>query len=315
MTASTRAPSTACWHVAVAGTLVGAGGSLLALQVDAAGRFCGTGLAALGIGTLVALAASIAQVAAAGKLPRDGITAYSAVVSFLGLAFVVGGVLAPGGPWMFLEVFVLLAFFVALRRRREPGPRWIVGPSLLVLAAMLVFRLWISYQGSVHRWEVLSLKVPVLSWIPLELLEPIQSVSLGEFTPEELGFPPAGLGFALSMAMWSIGFCLCAAGLALAQHGAREHENDRIHGLIATLPPSLATLVERLIPEEEWQDLGLHGLSERRLARRIEALAAERFHRQREIQRAFHESERLALPEAGSFAGGVVQALRREEGS
>src|SRR5262245_11794087 len=218
---------TAEWQVAIAGLMIGAGGILLGLQVDANARFSGTGLVPLGIGALVALVGSLVQLGtSAGRIPRDGLGAFAAVASFLGLAFVVSGVLAPGGPWMFLEVIVLLAM-VSRRAREGASPRWIGGGSLFVLGLMLLFRLWISYQGSEHRWQVLSIKIPVLSWIPLDFLAPVQSVSLGSFTPRELGFPPAGLEFATSMTMWAIGFTLAASGLALAQAAAREHENDR----------------------------------------------------------------------------------------
>jgi len=171
----------------------------------------------------------------------------------------------------------------------------------------------VSYQGSEHRWEVLSVGIPVLSWIPFEFLDPIKSVSLGSFTPRELGFPPAGLSFAVSMTMWAVGFCLAGSGIALAQSAALEHENDRIHDLVQTLPPPLARLVERLLPEDEWQALGLHGLSERRLAKRIEALATERLRHQREIHAMFQASSTLALPPAGGFAGELWQALSRKD--
>jgi hypothetical protein len=306
-----RSPRAAKWHIAIAGLLVGAGGALLGLQVDANGRFSGTGLTPLGIGALLALVASLSQVRSAGGLPRDGIGAFAALSAFLGLAFVVAGALAPGGPWMFFEVFLLFALMAARRRSAGEGPRWIGGATLVALGLMLLFRLWISYQGSEHRWQVLSIGIPVLSWIPLDFLEPIQSVSLGSFTPRELGFPPAGLSFAASMALWAVGFCLATCGIALAQGAALEHENDRIHDLIHTLPPPLAQLVERLLPEEEWQAFGLHGLPERRLAKRIEALASERFQRQREIQAAFQASALTALPPAGGFAGGIWQALSK----
>ena len=310
---ATRPPRTADWHAGIAGALVGSGGALLGLQVDADGRFSGTGLTALGIGALLALVGSLSRVRAAGGLPRDGIGAFAAVSAFLGLSFVVAGALAPGGPWMFFEVFLLFVLVAARRRGGQPGSRWIGGAMLVALGLMLLFRLWISYQGSEHRWQVLSIGIPVLSWIPLDFLEPIQSVSLGSFTPREMGFPPAGLSFAASSALWAIGFCLAAGGIALAQSAAQEHENDRIHDLIQTLPPPLALLVERLLPEEEWQALGLHGLSSRRLAKRIEAVASERFQRQREIQAAFRASQVQALPLADGFTFGILRALSGPE--
>jgi hypothetical protein len=299
------------WHVAIAALLVGAGGLLLGLQVDADGKLSGTGLTSLGIGALLALVASLAQRSNSG-LPRDGIGALAVVAAFLGLAFVVAGALAPGGPWMFFEVFLLFVLVAARRRSAEGGARWIGGSTLVALGLMLLFRLWVSYQGSEHRWEVLSVGIPVLSWIPYEFLDPIKSVSLGSFTPRELGFPPAGLSFAVSMTLWAVGFCLAGGGIALAQSSTHEHENDRIHDLVQTLPPQLARLVERLLPEEEWQALGLHGLPERRLAKKIEALASERFQLQREIQAMFQASTALALPPAGGFAGEIWRALSKQ---
>jgi hypothetical protein len=303
-------PRAADWHVAIAAAMVGVGGTLLGLQIDADGRFSGTGLTSLAIGTLLALVATFVGARASGRIPRDPTGALAALSAFLGLAFVVAGALAPGGPWMFFEVFLLLVLLGA----RRSG---ISSPTMVVLGLMLLFRLWISYQGSEHRWEVLSLGIPVLSWIPLEFLEPIQTVSLGEFTPRELGLPPAGLSFAPSMAAWAVGFCLAAGGIALAQNAAQEHENDRIHDLIQTLPGPLAVLVERLLPEEEWQSLGLHGLSDRRLAKRIEALASERFQRQRDIQAAFRASSVQVIPytpsHEGGFAEGVWRAISKSE--
>lgn len=307
-------PRAADWHVGIAAAMVGVGGTLLGLQIDADGRCSGTGLTSLAIGTLLALVAILAGTRAS-SIPRDATGALAALAAFLGLAFVVAGALAPGGPWMFFEVFLLLVLFATRRRGPAEGARWISGPTLVVLGLMLLFRLWISYQGSEHRWEVLSLGIPVLSWIPLDFLEPIQTVSLGTFTPRELGLPPAGLSFAPSMAMWAVGFCLAAGGIALAQSAAQEHENDRIHDLIQTLPGPLALLVERLLPEEEWQAFGLHGLSERRLAKRIEALASERFQRQRDIQAAFRSTAVQILPYSreGGFADGVWRAISKTD--
>ena len=56
--------------------------------------------------------------------PRDGSGAFAALAVFLGLAFVTGGVLAPGGPWMIAEFAALLV--LALRRPRESS-RWTDG--------------------------------------------------------------------------------------------------------------------------------------------------------------------------------------------
>ena len=310
-------PRAAEWHIAIAATMVGVGGMLLGLQLDGDGRLSGTGLTSLAIGTLLSLVGTLAQARATRSIPRDATSALAALSAFLGLAFVVAGSLAPGGPWMFFEVLLLIVLVAARRRGTGEGARWIGGATLVALGLMLLFRLWISYQGSEHRWRVATIGIPVLSWIPLDFLEPIQTVSLGAFTPRELGFPPAGLSFAASMSMWAVGFCLTAGGIALAQSAAQEHENDRIHDLIQTLPPPLALLVARLLPEEEWQSLGLHGLPERRLAKRIEALASERFQRQRDIQAAFRASSMQALPapasQPGGFADDVWRAISRTD--
>ena len=299
------------WLLALCGLMIAVGGVLLGVQIDGNGHVSGTGFTPLAIGGLVALVASLVQVGTQGRMPRDPIGAFASVTAFLGLAFVIAAVLAPGGPWMFFEVLLLLVLVALRRPSASASPRWISGASLLMLGLMLLFRAWITYQGSEYRWQVLSIDIPILSWIPFPWLAPIQSVSLGSFTPHELGFPPAGLNFPLTLTLWAVGFSLCAGGLALQQNAAREHENDRIHAVIHALPSGLAALVERLIPEEEWQALGLHGLSERRLCKRIEALVAERVHRQREFQAAFEASSMLSMTNTGGFSSGIFQALAR----
>ena len=299
------------WLIALSGFMIAAGGVMLGLQVDGNGRLSGTGFASLAIGAMLALVASLVRVGVAGRLPRDAISVFAAVTTFLGMSFVLAGVLAPGGPWMFFQVLVLL-ILVALRRSDARGStRWIGAGTAAVLGLMLIFRLWITYQGSEHRWQLLSIQIPILSWIPFDFLAPVQSVSLGSFTPHELGFPPAGLDFAVTMTLWAVGFSACAAGLALQQGAVREHENDRIHDVIHSLPPALAALVERLLPEEDWHALGLHGLSDRRLCKKIEALVNERIQRQREFQSAFESSAILALTNSGGFSGEIHRALAR----
>lgn len=299
------------WLIALSGFMIAAGGVLLGLQVDGNGRMSGTGFASLAIGALLALVATLVRVGTAGQLPRDAISVFAAATTFLGLSFVLAGVLAPGGPWMFFEVLVLLVL-VALRRSDPRGSaRWISAGTACVLGLMLIFRLWITYQGSEHRWQLLSIQIPILSWIPFDFLAPVQSVSLGSFTPHELGFPPAGLDFAVTMTLWAVGFTACAAGLALQQGAVREHENDRIHDVISSLPPALAALVERLLPEEDWHAFGLHGLSDRRLCKKIEALVSARIQRQREFQTAFESSALLALTSSGGFSGEIHRALAR----
>ena len=48
----------------------------------------------------LALAATLFQTVRAHSLPRDLIGGFSAVCGFLGITFVVAGVLAPGGGWI-----------------------------------------------------------------------------------------------------------------------------------------------------------------------------------------------------------------------
>lgn len=299
-------------HLALAGLMIAVGGLLLGLQVDGTGALVGTGWGALGLGALVALAATLSASARGQALPRDGVAGFSALCGFLGLAFVVGGVLAPGGAWMFFEVLLL----AALLARRHAGSR-ALGPQLhagtvLAMALMLVFRLWITLQGSEHRWQVMSIEIPILSALPFDLLDSIKTVDLGEFRPEELGFPPAGLRFTPTLALWSAGFALCVSGLIWRAHAALEHENDRIHATIHELPPSLAALVDKLLPEEEWHALGLHGLSERMRRKRIEALVGDRLRRRRELEVAFDSVRLPARAEAGDFTGEVVRTLQLE---
>ena len=290
------------------GILVGVGGILLGVQIDQNGSWSGTGWASFALGALLALGAALVRTKSQGRLPRDTLSIFAAVTAFLALAFVLAGVLAPGGPWMFFEMFLIVAVVVFRKPNAESG-RWMSFGVLGMLAAMLLFRLWIAYQGSENRWQVMSVDIPILSSLPFEFLAPIRSVALGSFTPHELGFPPAGLSFAPTMALWAIGFALCIAGFVLAQTSAREHENDRIHALIRTLPAPVANFVERLIPEDEWHELGLHGLPERRLAKRIEALVASRMSRQKELQSALDQSKLLTMTNPGGFAGGVYQAI------
>lgn len=303
--------------------LVGVGGVLLGLQVDRNGSVSGTGWTAFAIGALLAVGAFLARARTDATrarhldretsgldvaLPRDGFGLLAAVASFLALAFLLSGVLVPGGPWLFVELFVLLAFVVSRRGAASAG-RWLSPAMLAVLAILLLFRLWIAYQGSRNEWAVLALDVPVLSWIPLDLLEPVKRVSLGSFTPAEFGFPPAGLSFGPTAVLWALGFAACVAGLVWTQTSAYEHENDRIHALIRTLPGGLAHFVERIVPEDEWHALGLHGLPERRLARRIESIVAARMAQQKALQSAIDAGGLLAQTNPGGFAGGIYQAI------
>jgi hypothetical protein len=111
------------WMMAWAGLAIALGGTLLSLQVDGNHDLVGTGYTALSIGGLVALVATLLQVGSSGRLPRDVATALSSTAAFLGVAFIVAGVLAPGGPWMFMEVFVLLWLLARRRTRAQAAVR------------------------------------------------------------------------------------------------------------------------------------------------------------------------------------------------
>jgi hypothetical protein len=304
-------------QLALACLTVAFGCVLLGLQVDATGAPVGTGRTALAIGIVVSLVAMLlrsARTARAGPwLPRDLVSVVGVVTGFFGLACVVGAVLAPGGGWMFFEV-VLLVVLLALRQRRKQGMSPEMGTgAIAVLALMLIFRLWITYQGSEHRWALVSIDVPILSGLPLAFLDPVRTVSLGSFTPGELGFPPAGIDFHFSMTLWSVGFVLCIAGMRWGAHAAREHENDRIHETICELPPSLAALVEKLLPEDDWEEMGLHGLSDRRRKKRIEALVGDRLAARRELEDALNAQNLLALRNPGGFAGEIYETFTRQQ--
>ena len=299
-------------QLAIACAMIAAGGVLLGLQVDGRGSWVGTGFTTLGIGAVIALIATLLQAKVSDSLPRDPVSALSVLCGFFGVTFVVSGVLAPGGSWMFFEMLLLVLLLSRRRgRKHSPGPH--LRPGVVgVLAVMLVFRLWITWQGSEHRWEVMSLPVPVLSSIPLPLLDPVKTVSLGSFSPAELGFPPTGLSFPLSMTLWSAGFALCIGGMWWRSNAALEHENDRIHETVHELPPELALVVEKLLPEEDWRNLGLHGLSDRRRRKRIEALVIARLNQRREFETALESAHLLRERNPGGFAGDIYTALVRE---
>jgi hypothetical protein len=72
------------------------------------------------------------------------------------------------------------------------------------------------------------------------------------------------------------------------------------------------TLVEKLLPEEQWCALGLHGLSERMLRKKIEMLVVERLATRREIEHALRQTNLLASTNPGGFTGEIVDALERE---
>ena len=112
---------TARWQLAMSGLMIALGGLLLGLQVDGNSDLVGTGYTALGIGGLVALVATLVQASIAGRVPRDPIAGFSALCAFFGLTFIVAGVLAPGGTWMFFEVLLLFWLLARRRERFQPG--------------------------------------------------------------------------------------------------------------------------------------------------------------------------------------------------
>ncbi|HUR28226.1 MAG TPA: hypothetical protein VM509_08560 [Planctomycetota bacterium] len=285
------------------------GGVLLALQLDGDGAIVGTGYAPLGIGAVVALAALLLAGRSSTTLPRDLLDVLSTASAFLGLAFLVAGVLAPGGSWLFFEVLILL--WLLTRRRPEEkvdGP--MLAPSACVaLALMLLLRLWIAYQGSENRWQLMEISVPILSSIPWHVLDPIKTIQLGAFDPTEMGLPATGMRFGPTLALWSSGFAAVASGLMWRSRAAYELENDRIHQTIQTLPQALARLVERLIPEEDWKRLGLHGLSERMRCKRIEALVEKEMRARREFDGLLRRTPLLAPPGSGAFATDIESAM------
>ncbi|MEO6709266.1 MAG: hypothetical protein ABI054_04185 [Planctomycetota bacterium] len=292
--------------------LIAIGGVLLAMQLDGDGAIVGTGYAPLGIGAVVALAATLLAGARSTTLPRDALDVLSTASAFLGLAFLVAGVLAPGGSWLFFEVLVLL-WLLTRRRPDEKADGPMLAPSACIaLALMLLLRLWIAYQGSENRWQLMEISVPIVSWIPWSFLDPIKTIQLGSFDPTEMGLPAGGMRFGPTLALWSCGFAAVASGLMWRSRAAYELENDRIHQTIQTLPPALARLVERLIPEEDWKRLGLHGLSERMRCKRIESLVEKEMRARREFEDMRRQTPLLGPPGASAFATEIEDAMRRE---
>ena len=316
-------------QLALACVTVAAGCLLLGMQIDGTGALVGTGRTSFAIGVVVALVAmllrSTREASAAHRkgtgpwLPRDLVSVASVVTGFFGLACVVGGVLAPGGGWMFFEVLLIVSLLAFHQSRGQPFAPLVGTGAITMLSLMLIFRLWITWQGSEHRWAVMAIDVPILSGLPISFLDPVRSVSLGSFTPHELGFPPAGIDFHVSMTLWALGFVLCIAGLRWGSHAAREHENDRIHETIGLLPPGLANVVSKVLPEEEWEELGLHGLSDRLRKKRIDGLFSERMRERREVGSALESLDllsmhgRLAQSDPGGFAGEIYESLTRQD--
>jgi hypothetical protein len=298
-------------QIASSALLIALGSLLLSLQYDHSAGFFGTGLGSLGIAAVVALFTTALR-ARHARIPRELVSIAAAVLGFAGLTFAIAGVLVPSGAWLFCEVLVLLW---VLSREKNAAP--VIGPhvtigGVLALALMLLFRLWVTYQWSVGHLQVMSLDVPILSSIPFAFLDPLKTIPVGSFKPEELGIPPTvRLDFQVTAALWTSGFVACVAGLAWLSSAAREHENDRIHTTIRTLPTALANLVERLLPEEDWVALGLHGLSERMLCKRIEALVQQRLGERRDFDSLLRRTPLLSMTNTGGFAGEIQGALTR----
>ncbi len=292
--------------------LIAIGGLLLALQLDGDGAVVGTGYAPLGIGAVVALAATLLASAGSTTLPRDGLDVLSSASAFLGLAFLVAGVLAPGGSWLFFEVFILLWLLTRRAPQEKSSGPILTSGACVALALMLLLRLWIAYQGSENRWQLMEISVPLISWIPWSLLDPIKTIQLGSFDPTEMGLPATGMRFGPTLALWSCGFAAVTSGLIWRSRAAYEMENDRIHATIQTLPGALARLVERLIPEEDWKRLGLHGLSERVRCKRIEMLVEKEMRGRREFDTLLRRTPNLQLQKPNAFAAQIEIAIQGE---
>lgn len=293
-------------EIALACATIAAGGVLLGVQLDGLRRVHGTGYGGMAMGLLVALFAT-ALVARRATLPRDPIAWWGAITSLFGVAFVVGGVLVPGGPWLFVELALLTWLFA--RTRSAPG-LFVTPAAVVALALMLIFRLWLTYQASQGDFQLATIEVPLLSRLPDDFLAEFQRVPIGAFTADELAFPATeGLDFPATCAVWALGFVQVVVGLAWRARAAREHEDDRVHATIRRLPPGLARLVEGLLPESEWEGLGLHGLPPRKLEKRIEALVRERIGRARDVDERLRMLARHELAEPTGFGADIAGAL------
>lgn len=255
--------------------------------IDADGAPAGTGYASLCAGLLVALVAAVAR--GVQGMPQDRLGLVARAAWFVALASFVSLAVAPGGAWLFVELLLV----VLLLARSMPGrSRFGIGSAaLLALVVASAFKLWLLRQGSLQRWHVAQLDVPVLSWLPFEALSPIQTIDIGSFTAAEMGLPPAGLHYGASALLVVAGCASAMAALAYLSYGAREHEDDRVEALLATLPPPVSQAVRAVLPESEWAAAGLHHLPERKLARRIEQLVRERVHGLDRTQRLLLQPE------------------------
>ncbi|MBI5434989.1 MAG: hypothetical protein HZA52_19300 [Planctomycetes bacterium] len=293
-------------ELALSSAMIAAGGLLLGVQLDGLRRVHGTGYAGFAMGLFVALLAT-ALVSRRATLPRDAISWWGALVSLFGVAVLVGGVLVPSGPWLFVELALLTWFFA--RARSAPG-LFVTPQAVLALAAMLYFRLWLTYQASLGEFQVGMLEVPVLSKLPFEFLTPFTHIPIGSFTADELAIPATeGLDFAATIAIWALGFTQVVVGLTWRARAAREHEDDRIHATIRRLPAEVARLVEGLIPESEWESLELHGLAHRKLEKRIEQLVRERVGRAHDVEQRLRTLARGELGNTPGFGADIAGAL------
>ena len=311
--ASTQPGSGSAQRLALACLLIGAGGVLLGLQRQDTGTLVGTGFTGLGMGVFVALVALVYEAAEGVReghgvtMPRDRLAILAAASGFFGVAFLVSGVLVPGGPWMFVEVLVLLFVLARTSGRQSDGLRVGRGTAIL-LAVMLLFRLWVTWQGTNNNWAAMTIDVPILSGIPW-LPDGVRTVQLGEFSADDFNIPRTGLIFSHTVVFWALGFALCAAGLWLRQRAAWEYENDRVQDTIDELPPELVRLVTRLLPEEEWPRLGLHHLSERQRKKRITALTQERAMKLLDFRKALEGAALGEIAARSDFAREVEDAL------
>lgn len=292
-------------ELALSSTMIAAGGVLLGVQLDGLRRVHGTGWAGLAMGLFVALFAT-AIVARRAVLPRDGISWWGTIAALFGVAFLVGGVLVPAGAWLFFELALLTWFFA--RSRSAPG-LFVTPAAIVALTAMLLFRLWLTYKASRGEFQVGAIEVPLLSSLPFDFLAPFRRIPVGSFSADELVFPSSeGLDFPATIALWALGFVQVVIGLAWRARAASEHEDDRVHGTIRRLPPEIARLVETLIPEDEWEELGLHGLSQRKLEKRIEELVRARVGRAHDVEKLLRSAQ-LSTGAAGGFGAEIAGAL------
>ena len=72
-------------------------------------------------------------------------------------------------------------------------------------------------------------------------------------------------------------------------------------------------MVEKLLPEDDWEEMGLHGLSDRRRKKRIEALVGDRLAARRELEDALNAQNLLALRNPGGFAGEIYETFTRQQ--